>query len=256
MKKLLKGLLVAALALTVSACSSSSNDTSDETVTYTVATSPDYAPYESLDTDGNIVGFDVDMVAKLEEYMSEDEGKTVKFEFKQMDFDNIITQIQGDQVDLGISGFTYSEDRKVEWSDPYLGTAQIAVLPKDSSIKSVSELEGKVLAAQTGTTGEQAANAVEGATVKTLKNAQEIFNGLSAHQYDAAIVDSGVAKEYVSSGNFIMIDTSLMSEENYIIAKEGNTELIEKVNKAIAKFIASDDYSKLCEQYDLQPLEQ
>jgi ABC-type amino acid transport substrate-binding protein len=31
---------------------------------------------------------------------------------------------------------------------------------------------------------------------------------------------------------------------------------MEKINKAIAKFIASDDYSKLCEQYDLQPLEQ
>lgn len=254
MKKLLKGLLVCALALTVTACGGGSSN--DDVVTYTAGVSPDYAPYESLDTNGNIVGFDVDMAEKLAEYMSEEEGKTVKIEFKQMEFDGIVTQIQGNQIDLGISGFTYKEDRKVEWSDPYLGTAQVAVLPKDSKITSLSELEGKALAAQSGATGEEAAKAVKNATVKTFKNAQEIFNGLAAKQYDAAIVDSGVAKEYVSSGNFIMLEESLLDEKNYVIAKEGNTELIEKVNKAIAKFIASDDYKTLCEQYELVALEQ
>ena len=49
----------------------------------------------------------------------------------------IVTQIQGDQIDLGISGFTYSEDRVVEWSDPYLGTQQVAVVPNGSSITSM-----------------------------------------------------------------------------------------------------------------------
>ena len=62
-----------------------------------------------------MVGFDIDMVKWFGKYLSKEEGKKVTFQFKQMDFDNIVTQLQGDQVDLGISGFTYSEDRKVEW---------------------------------------------------------------------------------------------------------------------------------------------
>jgi len=254
MKKLLKGLLVAAMALTVTACGG--GNTSDETKTLTIGISPDYAPYESLTTDNEIVGFDVDMVALFEQYLTEEEGVTYKLEFKQMNFDNIVTQIQGDQIDLGISGFTYKADRKVEWSDPYLGSSQVAVLPKGSSIKSVSDLEGKKLVAQTGATGETAANDVKNAKVTGLSNVQDIMNALSANQYDAAIVDLGVAKNYVNNGDFTMLEESLLDEKNYIIAKEGNTELIEKVNKCIAKFVASDDYAKLCEKYDLSPLEQ
>lgn len=258
MKKLLKGLLVAVMALTVSGCGSTKDDeknNQNETVTLTIGVSPDYAPYESLDTSGNIVGFDADMVKLFEGYLSESEGKTYKLEFKQMDFDNIVTQIQGSQIDLGISGFTYSEERKVEWSNPYTATAQVAVMPKDTKIQSVSDLEGKKLAAQTGATGEIAAKAIKNADVVGMKNVQDIFNGLSAHQYDAAIVDLAVAKNYVESGNFTMLDSSLMDEKNYIIAKEGNKDVIGKMNTCIEKFLASDDYNKLCDQYGLKKLE-
>lgn len=261
MKKLLKGLLVAAMAFTVTACgggndtAQESQDQGSDTVTLTIGTSPDYAPYESLDTDNNIIGFDPDMAKIFEEYLTESEGKTYKLEFKSMDFDNIVTQLQGDQIDLGISGFTYSKDRVVEWSDPYTATAQVAVLPKDSQIQTVKDLEGKTLAAQTGATGEQAAKDVKNAEVKGMKNVQEIMNGLSAHQYDAAIVDLAVAQNYVKSGNFKMIEESLLDEKNYIIAKEGNKELIEKINQCIEKFLASEDYSKLCDQYGLKKLE-
>lgn len=257
MKKLFKGLLVAAMALTMTACggSQTKEDNQEETKTITIGVSPDYAPYESLTKSNEIVGFDVDMVNLFEKYLTEDEGVTYKLEFKQIDFDNIITQIQGDQVDLGISGFTYDEKRVVEWSDPYLGTSQVAVLPKGSSIKSVKDLEGKKLVAQTGATGENAAKEVKDAKVTGLKNVQDIMNALAANQYDAAIVDLGVAKNYVANGNFSMLEESLLDEKNYVIAKQGNKELIAKINKCIAKFIASDDYQKLCNQYELSPLE-
>ncbi len=264
MKKLVKGLLVAAMALTMTACGgnddkkadNSANESKDkETVTLTVGVSPDYAPYESLDTDGTIVGFDADMVKLFEGYLTESEGKTYKLEFKQMDFDNIVTQLQGSQIDLGISGFTYDEERVVEWSNPYTATAQVAVLPKDSKIASAKDLEGKKIAAQTGATGENAAKAIKNANVVGMKNVQDIFNGLAANQYDAAIVDLAVAKNYVNSGNFKMLDGSLLDEKNYIIAKKGNKEVIEKINKCIDKFLNSEDYNKLCDQYGLKKLE-
>ena len=60
---------------------------------------------------------------------------------------------------------------------------------------------------------------------------------------------------YVKSGEFKMLDESLMDEQNYIIAKKGNTDMIEKMNTCIKKFLASDDYAKLCKKYDLSPLE-
>ena len=255
MKKLLKTLLIVAVAFTMVGCGGSSDDSSDDSVTLTIGISPDYPPYEALDTNNNIVGFDADMVELFEQYLTEDEGVTYNLEFKQMDFDNIVTQLQGDQIDLGISGFTYSEERQVEWSDPYTATAQVAVMPSDTTITTVDDLVGKTVAAQSGATGEIAANQIEGATVVSMTDVQDMFTGLAAHQYDAVIVDLAVAKNYVDSGNFVYIDQSLMDEENYIIAKQGNTDLIEKVNKCIAKFLASDDYTQLCDEYGLLPLE-
>lgn len=255
MKKMMKAVAALGMAATLVACGGGQQPKADDNANVlTIGISPDYKPYEYLDKNNEMQGFDIDMVALFEGYLSE-EGEDITLEFKQMDFDNIITQIQGDQVDLGISGFTYSEDRKVEWSNPYLGTSQVAVLPADSDIASVEDLKGKSLVAQTGATGEEAAKEVEDAEVTGLKNVQDIMNALSAHQYDAAIVDLGVAKNYVANGEFKMLEESLMDEKNYIIAKEGNKEVIDKMNKCIEKFLASEEYKEMCEKYDLSPLE-
>lgn len=260
MKKLLKGLLVAAMALTVTACgggndaSTADNASGKEVVEINIAVSPDYAPYESLDTEGNIVGFDPDMVALFPSYLNDDNTE-YKFTWHQMSFENIVTQVQNGQVDLGVSGFTYDESRKVEWSKPYTATAQVAVVNKDSDIKTVDDLEGKVIAAQSGATGEKAAKSVKDAQVVSVSNVQEIFSALTSQQYDAVVVDLAVAQNYVKEQGFVMLDESLLDEENYIIAKEGNTEMIDLVNKALDQFLASDDYGTLCEKYGLKQLE-
>lgn len=258
MKKLLKLVLVMMMAFTVTACGSKEDsndkDSGKKVTKISVGVSPDYAPYESLDTNGDIVGFDPDMLKEFEKYLETDTEK-YEFEFITMDFDNICTQIQAGQLDLGVSGFTFSEDRVVEWSEPYTATMQVAVVNPNSTIKSAADLKGKKIAAQTSTTGEEAANAVENADVVSLKDVKVMFEGLKANNYDAVIVDLAVAKNYVNEAGFVMIDESLMDEKNYIVAKEGNKELIEKINTCIEKFIASDEYTKLTDQYGLKKLE-
>lgn len=255
MKKLLKGLLVAAMALTVTACGSGESAKSDKKVVeINVAVSPDYAPYESLDTSGNIVGFDADMVALFPSYLNDDETE-YKFVWQQMNFDNIVSQVQAGQVDLGISGFTYEEKREVAWSNPYTATAQVAVVNKDSGIKTIADLEGKVIAAQSGSTGETAAKSVKGAEVVSVTNVQEIFSALTSKQYDAVVVDLAVAQNYVKEQGFVMLDESLLDGKNYIIAKKGNDEMITLVNKCLDQFLASNDYKTLCEKYGLKQLE-
>ncbi len=257
MKKFLKGLLVCAMVLCVTACGGNTDDSadsSDKTVKeITVAISPDYPPYEDRDTDGTIVGFDADMVALFPSYLNDDTTE-YKFVWKEMDFTQIVTQIQGGQADLGIAGFTYSEDRIVAWSDPYALTSQVAVVNADSNITTLEDLEGKTIAVQTSTTGEEAAKTIKDAKVVSVDNAQQIFESLNSNQYDAVVVDYSVALNYVNNQGLVMIDEALLDEKNYIIAKEGNDEMIELVNKALEQFIASDDYLELCEKWDIKPL--
>lgn len=90
-------------------------------------------------------------------------------------------------------------------------------------------------------------NEIEDANVQSISDVKVIFSGLASGQYDAAVVDLAVAKNYVDSGDYVMLDETLMDEKNYIITYEGNDELLEKVNAALEKFMASDRYVELCD---------
>ena len=251
MKKLFKMTCAAMMAATMVGCGAGAPDEN----TIMIGISPDYAPYESIDAKTNeMVGFDVDMISWFEDYLSESEGVEYNLEFKQMNFDNIITQLQGDQVDLGVAGFSYDEKRKVEWSDPYLGSSQVAVVPAGSSIASLSDLAGKKIGVQSGSTGEAAVKEIADVDVSPLKTVTDLMSGLAANQFDVVVIDLGVAKNYVENGNFQLVDGILANEMNYIIAKDGNSEIMEKINKCIKAFVESDDYTKLCEEYGLTPL--
>lgn len=242
--KILKAVIAAASVVSLSACSSSAAKTSASTAAaknIVIAISPDYPPFDSLTADGKLEGFDYDMGEWVFNWLNNN-GYNYTHEWKQMSFDTIVSAIQTDQVDLGISGFTYAEDRKVLFSDPYYDSAQVAIVPANSTITSKDDLKGKKIGAQMGTTGETCANAIEGATVQAVEDMGVCMETLKSGGLDAVILDIAVAENYAATGNFKILDGSLLDENVYVIAKEGNTELMTPINKALAAFLASDDF--------------
>lgn len=252
MKKIQK-IAAAALALTMifgAAGCGSGGSAKGEAKNIVIGISPDYPPYDDLTTSGELTGFDYDMGEWLFNWMSEN-GYSYTHEWKQLSFDTIISAIQADQVDLGISGFTYDKDRKVLFSDTYLTSGEVALVTADSDIAALDDLKGKKIGAQLGTTGEQCANEVEGADVHAESDMGILVESLKGGALDAVIMDEAVGENYEATGNFKVVDGKLLDEDNYIIAKEGNTELMDAVNKALAAFKESDDYAKLKEKYGL-----
>ena len=97
-KKLLPLGLALALTLTAAACGKKGDAEKthiDEEVVkagvLTVGISTDYPPFESLDTQGNIVGYDVDMAKYLADQIKTKDGKSYTLDFVQMEFSNIIS---------------------------------------------------------------------------------------------------------------------------------------------------------------------
>lgn len=256
MKKILSLLAVIMMVMCLFACSS--KDTTDDVVTISVGLSPDYAPYESLDTAGNLIGFDVDMLKVMEKLLNDANGKTYKFEIHQMNFDNIITQIQGSQLNCGVSGFTWSEEREkaISFSTPYSGSKEVVMVLADSGIETLADLDGKKFAAQTGSTDEKIAQEAFGKeNVSSIQSVTDMIPGLDAHQYDAVVLDEPVAISYASTGKYVVLNEALQNEYNYIVVKKDDVDTLAIVNQAIELFIASDEYKTLCEQYQITPIE-
>ena len=203
MKKLFKGLLVAAMALTMTACGGGESGSNEQKLL--IGISPDYAPYESLNTDGEMEGFDIDMTKELINIMNEN-GGNYTYEFKQMSFDTISTSLMAKQIDLGISGFTMHDDWDVLWSNKYNDSKQVALVSEDSSIQTVKDLEGKKIGAQLSATGEACANDIKDAKVTTVTDVKVLVETLKSGGVDAVILDYAVAKNYDSQDAYRMID--------------------------------------------------
>lgn len=216
-----------------------------------VGISPDYPPYESLNTAGQIEGFDIDMANEVAKYMSEG-GSDVAVEFKSMDFDTIITALQTGQVDLGISAFTYNPDRDVLFSTPYLVSEQLIVVTAESGIVDIDGLKGKRIGAGNGTTGFMAAEeTIEGAQLSSPGDYNIMFEALKNGALDAVVCDGLVAKNFSEANDLVVLEEALIDEENSIIIKKGNDELLKAVNAAVEKFKASDKYAEFQKKWGI-----
>ena len=252
MNRVFKAILALTAVLSLAACgTATSAGTPQGAKNIVIGISPDYPPYDDLTADGKITGFDYDMGEWLFNWMNQN-GYNYTHEWKQMSFDTIISAIQADQVDIGISGFTYDSERKVLFSTPYHESAEVALIrANETAIASLDDLKGKNIGAQLGTTGESCANEIEGAKVQAIEDMGICVESLKGGALDAVIMDRPVAENYVATGDYKILEGTLLDEQNFVIAKEGNTEIMDALNKAIDAFLKSEDCTKLKAQYGL-----
>lgn len=213
----------------------------------TMATNAEFPPYEYHDG-GEIVGIDVEIARAIAEHM----GMTLEVE--DIAFDSIIPEIQSGKADIGAAGMTVDEDRlkNVDFSDTYTTASQVIIVKNDSAIAGPDDLKGKFIGVQLGTTGDIYASDYEadGATVERYNKGFEAIQALSQGKIDAVVIDQEPAKIFASENEGIKIlDEALTVEEYAIAIKKGNTELLEKVNTALAELKDSGELQKIIDKY-------
>ncbi|MEG0470241.1 MAG: transporter substrate-binding domain-containing protein, partial [Longicatena sp.] len=154
MKKLLGIALIAGLLIT--GCGSSDTKKEAGKDKLVVLTNSGYPPYEELDKEGNLYGFDIDVMNQAAEIAG------YEIEIKDVDFDAIIPSIKTGKADIAIAGITPSKERKksVDFSDVYYSgeDSQNYLLYKEASgIKTQDDLAGKTIGCQVGTVQFEAA---------------------------------------------------------------------------------------------------
>ncbi len=208
----------------------------------TIATSPDFAPYEfyAIGEDGTptLAGFDM----ALAQYIADDLG--LELEIVTVDFDGVLSELQTKSVDLGMAGLSPDPKREsiMAFSDLYYIGGQSLVTVKANAetyntLESINKPEVSV-GAQIGSIQMDlaTANSPE-ADIVPLPKVTDIIAELLAGKLDAAYIETDVAKSYQK--NYpeleIVVEVPYEQEGSSIGVCKGNDALLAAVNGSIAK---------------------
>ncbi|WP_435144187.1 basic amino acid ABC transporter substrate-binding protein [Halobaculum sp. P14] len=260
----LKSTGTAAAALAMAGCLGGGGSGSK---TISIGSDIPYPPFEYMEN-GEPAGFDP---AIAQAVFTDQLG--YEYSFKDTSFDGIIQALNNGNFRVIMSAMTITEERaeKVDFSDPYFTAYQTIAVLQNSSIDEKSDLKGKAVGVQKGTTGAGAAEGLKeelggDLTIKRFDTIASAFNALLNNQVSAVINDNTVSAEYVSKNDdelrFVEGDGAAVEAgreappyltltiEDYGIAfRKDDDELRKEVNDALATIKENGTYDDIYSEY-------
>ena len=221
-----------------------------------IGTEGAYPPFNNLESDGTLTGFDIDIAKALCDEMK------VTCEFVTQDWDGIIPALQAKKFDAIVASMSITDERKqkVDFTDKYYNTPPAIVVPKDSPLKDASEesLAGKSIGVQSGTTH---ANYVEAhmkkSEPKLYPSADEYKLDIANGRVDAVVDDIVVLSQWLKTTDGacckllapLPLDVKINGKGAGIAIRKGDDALREKFNAAIKAIRANGKYQEINKKY-------
>lgn len=219
----------------------------------TIATSPDFPPFENLE-DGEYVGMEIEMMEEVASRLG------LEAEFTTIQFDGIIPAIvAGGQADCAVSGITINPEREeeVDFTISYYTDDLSVIVMQDSdftedNIDDTLNAEGMTIAVQTGTTAETYAQEYfPNATVTGYGSANDTFAALASGQADSVITNMAVGESMVN-GSYTdawIVENIATGEEYGVAVSKDNPELTEQLNAVLQEMLDDGTIDALIEEY-------
>ncbi len=252
MKKLF---IFAALALLCAFTSCKKEQNQANRDTFTVGFDAEFPPYGFKDEKtGEYTGFDLELAAEV---AKRNGWKLVK---KPINWDSKDMELNSGSIDCIWNGFTINgREKDYEWTEPYVDNSQVVMVKKDSPIKTLADLAGKVVAAQTDTPvlkalqegGDKADLGKSFKKIVISSNYISAIMELESGAVDAVAVDIGVAKDKIAKtgDTFVILSESIMSEMYGIGFKKGNTVLRDQVQSTLKSMVADGSAAEISKKY-------
>lgn len=248
-----KFIVCASVAMSLGAAISSSAFARD---LLRVGTEPTFAPFEFLDSKTKeFQGFDMDLIRAVANKAGYD------VEILNMGFDALIPALMTKNIDVVAAGLSITPERaeKVDFTTPYYTSGLSLLVRKGDADKYVefSDLEGKRIAVQIGTTGAERAKTIKGASVSSFNTTSEAFMDLTTGNSEAVILDRPVIGYFLKTkpraAKQVQMQPVIEDAQSYGFGvRKGNAELLEKLNKAYAELVASGEAQKIYDKWFAQ----
>ncbi|MGO1283013.1 MULTISPECIES: transporter substrate-binding domain-containing protein [unclassified Psychrobacter] len=214
-----------------------------------IATESSFKPFSYTDAEGNLIGYEIELVNALCEEMN------AKCEVISQDWDGLIPGLNAQKFDAAIAGMSITPERKevVDFSDPYFHSGIILIGKKGDDI-SVDELAGQPIASQRSTVSSQyLQNEHDDADIKLYDTQDNAYLDLTSGRVRALMSDKVVGvdwlkteagQEYEIKGDEISTDDDAMG-----IAFRKGDPLVAKFNTALAELKDNGTYDQITGSY-------
>jgi polar amino acid transport system substrate-binding protein len=215
-----------------------------------IGTEGAYPPFNQIDANGNVIGFDVDIAKALCEKMQAD------CVIVTQDWDGIIPGLLAKKYDAIVASMSITDERKkaVAFTDPYYSNSLRFIAKKGLDIDP-NNLKGKTIGAQRATISGSYLedNLKDVVDIKLYDTQENAYLDLGADRVDAVLGDMLVNYEWLNSdegrdfefkGEAIDIDDKIG-----IALRKDDTELVKRFNKALAAIRADGTYDKINAKY-------
>ncbi|WP_411348527.1 substrate-binding periplasmic protein [Paenibacillus sp. WLX2291] len=212
-----------------------------------------YAPYNYLDSNKQVIGFDADIANEVAKRLG------VKVEFTTQAFSGLIPSLQAGKFDAIISQVTITDERKqqLDFSDPYItNQVKIIVNENNTDITKLADFKGKNIGVGLGTNDEtylrnEVLPQVGDFTIKTYNDVITTLQDLNVGRIDATINNIYALKPVVEENGFKIkaVGDAIKSDQAGIAIRKNNPELLESLNKALQDMKDDGTYNTIFEKW-------
>ncbi len=214
-----------------------------------VATDTAFVPFEFKQGD-KYVGFDIDLWDAIAKQLN------MEYTLKPMDFSGIIPALQTRNVDLALAGITITEERQkaIDFSDGYYKSGLLVMVKAgNNAIKSINDLNGKVVAVKSGTGSvDYAKQHIKFKDLRQFPNIDNAYMELGTNRADAVLHDTPNILYFIHTagkGQFKAVGESIEAQQYGIAFPKGSDELRGKVNGALKTLHENGTYNTLYKKW-------
>lgn len=212
-----------------------------------------YAPYNFLNENKEIDGFDADIAKEVAKRLG------VKVEFAPQEFSGLIPSLQAGKIDAIISQVTITDERKqqIDFTQPYI-TNQVKIIVKEDndSITKLEDFKGKNIGVGLGTNDESYLRndvlpQVGNFEIKTYDDVITSLQDLNAGRIDATINNLYALKPIVDKNGYKIkaVGDAIKSDQAGIAIRKDNPEFLTALDQALTDMKADGTYNTIFKKW-------